>query len=92
MAHIHALGDAAPVARPIIHLGATSCYVTDNTDLILIREALQRVRDQLVAAIDALAGFAARGRTSLPGIHPFPAGPARDCGQAGHALVPGADP
>ena len=38
MAHVHALGDAAPAARPIIHLGATSCYVTDNTDLILIRE------------------------------------------------------
>jgi adenylosuccinate lyase len=58
MAHIHTLGDAAPVARPIIHLGATSCYVTDNTDLILIREALQRVRDLLVNAIDALATFA----------------------------------
>ena len=40
MAHVHALGDAAPVARPIIHLGATSCYVTDNADLILIRAAL----------------------------------------------------
>ena len=39
MAHIHTLGDAAPVARPIIHLGATSCYVTDNADLILIRSA-----------------------------------------------------
>ena len=48
MAHIHALGDAAPVARPIIHLGATSCYVTDNTDLILIREGLRSIRDQLV--------------------------------------------
>ena len=60
MAHVHALGDAAPLARPIIHLGATSCYVTDNTDLILIREALGLVRDQLVAAIDALADFADR--------------------------------
>ena len=37
MAHIHSYGDAAPVARDIIHLGATSCYVTDNTDLILMR-------------------------------------------------------
>ena len=46
MAHVHALGDAAPVARPIIHLGATSCYVTDNADLILIRSALQIVRDK----------------------------------------------
>ena len=60
MAHVHALGDAAPLARPIIHLGATSCYVTDNTDLILIRESLHLVRDRLVAAIDALADFAER--------------------------------
>jgi adenylosuccinate lyase len=60
MAHVHALGDVAPNARPIIHLGATSCYVTDNTDLILIREALAHVRDRLVGAIDALAGFAVR--------------------------------
>src|SRR4051812_3124202 len=60
MGHIHALGDGAPLARPIIHLGATSCYVTDNADLILIREALQLVRDQLVAATLAFADFAAR--------------------------------
>ncbi len=58
MAHIHALGDAAPLARPIIHLGATSCYVTDNADLILMRAALRIVRDKAVAAIDALANFA----------------------------------
>ncbi len=58
MAHIHALGDAAPIARPIIHLGATSCYVTDNTDLILIRQSLELVRDEAVAAIEALASFA----------------------------------
>lgn len=60
MAHVHAYGDVAPNARPIIHLGATSCYVTDNTDLILIREALGRVRDGLVGVIDALASFAVR--------------------------------
>src|SRR3954447_17340705 len=60
MAHVHTLGDAAPGARPIIHLGATSCYVTDNTDLILIRDALGLVRDHLVGAIDALADFATR--------------------------------
>ena len=60
MAHVHALGDAAPDARAIIHLGATSCYVTDNTDLILIREALGLVRDLVVEAIDALAEFAVR--------------------------------
>ena len=60
MAHVHALGDVAPNARPIIHLGATSCYVTDNTDLILLREGLQFVRDGLAAAIDALGTFALR--------------------------------
>src|SRR5688572_18923459 len=43
MAHVHAYGDACPAARPIIHLGATSCYVTDNTDLILMREGLMLV-------------------------------------------------
>jgi adenylosuccinate lyase len=60
MAHVHAFADAAPEARPIIHLGATSCYVTDNTDLILIREGLGIIRDQLAASIDALATFAER--------------------------------
>ncbi|MBV8318295.1 MAG: adenylosuccinate lyase [Planctomycetaceae bacterium] len=60
MAHVHTFGDAAPEARPIIHLGATSCFVTDNTDLILIREALGLVRDRIVGAIDALADFADR--------------------------------
>jgi adenylosuccinate lyase len=58
MAHIHALGDAAPVARGIIHLGATSCYVTDNADLILTRTALEIVRDKLAATIDAFGKFA----------------------------------
>ncbi len=60
MAHVHTLGDAAPEARAIIHLGATSCYVTDNTDLILLRDGLRLIRDQLVSAIDSLAEFALR--------------------------------
>jgi adenylosuccinate lyase len=62
MAHVHAYGDVCPDARPIIHLGATSCYVTDNTDLILVREALEMVRARLVGVIDALATFAAKHR------------------------------
>ncbi len=62
MAHVHAYGDRCPSARGIIHLGATSCYVTDNTDLILIREALQLVQSRLVAVIDELAKFAAQYR------------------------------
>ncbi len=60
MAHVHTLGDAVPEARGIIHLGATSCYVTDNTDLIVQREGLRNVRDRLASAIDALAVFASR--------------------------------
>jgi adenylosuccinate lyase len=59
MAHIHAYGEACPGARDILHLGATSCYVTDNTDLILIRESLQLLRDRLVGVIHTLARFAA---------------------------------
>jgi len=62
MAHVHVYGDDCPDARGIIHLGATSCYVTDNTDLILLRESLELLRTRLVAAIDRLATFAARTR------------------------------
>lgn len=62
MAHVHAYGDVCPNARPIIHLGATSCYVTDNTDLLLLREGLGMVRDRLVSVVDRLGRFAARHR------------------------------
>jgi adenylosuccinate lyase len=62
MAHVHAYGDACPEARAVIHLGATSCYVTDNTDLLLLRESLQLVRDRLVGVIDCLARFAQKHR------------------------------
>lgn len=58
MAHIHALGDVAPGCREIVHLGATSCYVTDNADLILMREGLDQVCRTLAAVIEALATFA----------------------------------
>ncbi len=63
MAHIHAFGDAAPQARPIIHLGATSQYVNCNTDMIVMRRALEIMRARLVNVIDTLAGFAAEHRT-----------------------------
>ncbi|MBX3413667.1 MAG: adenylosuccinate lyase [Pirellulales bacterium] len=62
MAHVHAYGDQCPLARGIIHLGATSCFVTDNTDLILMREALGLVETRLVRVIDRLATFAATYR------------------------------
>jgi adenylosuccinate lyase len=62
MAHVHAYGDQCPAARPIIHLGATSCYVTDNADLMLIREGLRMIAQRLVGVIVALADFAKQHR------------------------------
>src|SRR6516162_8978345 len=47
MAHIHAYGEVCPQARDIIHLGATSCYVTDNADLVLMRGGLRQMQGQL---------------------------------------------
>jgi adenylosuccinate lyase len=58
MAHVHAFGDQAPAARPYLHLGATSAFVTDNADLIVMREGLRIVLGRLVAVLDALEGFA----------------------------------
>ena len=58
MAHIHAFGDLCPTAMPIIHLGATSCFVGDNTDVILMREGLELLRGKLVNLIDRLTKFA----------------------------------
>jgi adenylosuccinate lyase len=77
MAHVHAYGDQCPAARPIIHLGATSCYVTDNTDLILIRESLEMVASRLAAVIGALADFAKEYRDlpTLSFTHLQPAQP-----------------
>jgi len=58
MAHVHAWGDICPTARPIVHLGATSCYVGDNTDLIILREGLALLRDQVTAVVARLTQFA----------------------------------
>ena len=58
MAHVHAYGEQCPNAKGIIHLGATSCYVGDNTDIILMREALVLTRKRLVSVIAKLADFA----------------------------------
>ena len=65
MAHLHAFADQAPSARPILHLGATSAFIVDNADLIIMREALGLIRDWLVNAIDALGRFAKTHR-ALP--------------------------
>lgn len=58
MAHVHAFRDACPEAGGVIHLGATSCFVTDNTDCLLLREGLEQVRDRLVSVIHQLGSFA----------------------------------
>ena len=58
MSHVYAYGVQCPKAKGIIHLGATSCYVGDNTDIIVMNEALKLVRRKLVSAIDELASFA----------------------------------
>lgn len=65
MAHIHTYGAQCPNAMPIIHWGATSCYVGDNTDVIVMREGLVLIRDQLVRVLYALAQFADKYK-SLP--------------------------
>lgn len=65
MAHVHHYGDLCPKARPIIHLGATSCYVGDNTDLIQLRAALDLTITRLANLVSALADFAAE-RHDLP--------------------------
>lgn len=62
MAHIHAFSEVAPEAGPIIHLGATSCFVTDNTDLVLIREGLELLLGRAVNVLDRLAAFARKWR------------------------------
>ena len=62
MAHVHTYAEQCPNARGIIHLGATSCYVTDNTDLILLKDSLKLVRSRLVTVIDQLAKFAEQFR------------------------------
>ncbi len=65
MSHVYAYGLQCPKAKGIIHLGATSCYVGDNTDIILMTEALKLVRKKLINVIDELAKFAKQYK-SLP--------------------------
>ncbi len=64
MAHIYAYGKAAPSAAGILHLGATSCYVTDNADLILYREGLRYLRGGLLAVLKNLSAFAREHRAT----------------------------
>jgi adenylosuccinate lyase len=81
MAHVHAFGDVAPAARKFIHLGATSAFVTDNADLILMRRGLDILRARIVEALRSLAAFAkqwkdepTRGSTHLQAAQPTTVG------------------
>jgi len=62
MSHVYEFGLKCPEAKPIIHLGATSCFVTDNTDVILMREALKIVKQKLVVVINNLKEFAEKNK------------------------------
>ena len=77
MAHVYAYGCQCPKAKGIIHLGATSCYVGDNTDIIVMTEALKLVRRKLVNVLNELAGFAERykNQPTLAFTHFQPAQP-----------------
>ena len=77
MSHVYAYGEQCPKAKGIIHLGATSCYVGDNTDLIVMREALRLLRGKLVTVVGNLAGFAEKyaGMSTLAFTHFQPAQP-----------------
>jgi len=77
MAQVHAYGDQCPDAMPIIHLGATSCYVTDNSDLMIFRDAMKMVRQRLLSCLQAMAGFAKQhaGLPCLAYTHLQPAQP-----------------
>lgn len=63
MAHVHAFGDAAPAARGVLHLGATSAFVTDNADLIQMRRGLEMLRSRAIAILRALSAFATEWRS-----------------------------
>ena len=77
MAHVHAFGDVAPAAHQFIHLGATSAFVTDNTDLILLRRGLRLLRGRVVRVLRVLAAFARewRAEPTLGYTHLQPAQP-----------------
>lgn len=75
MSHVHAFGEQCPTAMPIIHLGATSAYVGGNTDVLIMKEALELVRNKLVNVIDKLATLAdeTKGVATLGFTHFQPA-------------------
>ncbi|GIX48823.1 MAG: hypothetical protein KatS3mg131_3034 [Candidatus Tectimicrobiota bacterium] len=93
MAHIYAYGEQCPSARSILHLGATSAFVGDNTELIQMRDALCLVRRRLVNVMEALAQFATQYRDpGHPGLHPLATGAADHRRAPRRAVAPGPGP
>ena len=89
MSHVHAYGEQCPKAKPIIHLGATSCYVGDNTDVITMREALLLIKKKLVNAIASVSKFADEYK-DMPCLgFTHPAGTANYRRQKSHPLAYG---
>ena len=83
MSHVYAYGQQCPKAAGIIHLGATSCYVGDNTDIIVMRQGLELVRKKLIGVLAKLGRFAEEYK-DMP--CPLPACPAHHRGQACHPV------
>lgn len=89
MSHVYAYGVQCPKAKGIIHLGATSCYVGDNTDIIIMAEALKLVRTKLVNVIAELAKFAEEQKNQPTLAFTFPAGTADNCWKESNSLDAG---
>lgn len=79
MSHVYAYGQQCPKAAGIIHLGATSRYVGDNTDIIIMTEAMKLVRKKLINVINELAKFAQIQGSSNNRIYTLPASTANNC-------------
>lgn len=86
MSHVYAYGVECPKAKGIIHLGATSCYVGDNTDVIIMREALRLTRKKLLNVINELSKFAMKYKDLPTLAYTFSAGTADDGRKACDAL------
>ncbi len=90
MSHVYAYGVQCPKAKGIIHLGATSCYVGDNTDIIIMTEALKLVQKKLVNVIAELAKFAEEQKNQPTlAFYTFPAGTADNCWKESNSLDAG---
>ena len=87
MAHVYAYGTQCPNAKGIIHLGATSCYIGDNTDLIIMYEGLQLIRKKLINTIHRLSGFADRYKAQpCLAFYPLSGRTAYQCRQTRNSL------